>query len=48
MSSLINPAATAIRKQLSAATAAQPSHFSQGRRRFPAIVDVERRSSILK
>ncbi|HEY5332696.1 MAG TPA: pyrroloquinoline quinone precursor peptide PqqA, partial [Solirubrobacterales bacterium] len=46
MLSLISPAATAIRKQLKAATAAQPSSFSQGRRRFPAKVDVERRNSI--
>jgi hypothetical protein len=46
MSSWISPAATAMMKQLSAATAAQPRAFSQGRRRFPARVDVERRGSI--
>ena len=33
-------------KQLSAATPAQPRTFSQGRRRAPAGVDLERRSSI--
>jgi hypothetical protein len=48
MLSLTRPAATAIRKQLRAATAAQPSSFSQGRRRFPDVVDVDRDNSILK